>query len=193
MLHFWWWWWWRCVCVGGRGGGAETCRKVLPDHPKNQQHPLSHKNEPSLSYCLTRTTNPHFTDRLTSARQQHYVNDNFTRLRRWNGSTTTTTSCDYDDETEHRYDEIQKEMCNKKVWRSAKLSFFSLKPGVFLYSILDLLIIDVTKFPHRTSLSFTLFGKKYKLKPGKPFIHNFWQKKWDRALTQLTWFVDLCF
>ena len=27
----------------------------------------------------------------------------------------TTTSCDYDDETEYRYDEIQKEMCNKKV------------------------------------------------------------------------------
>ena len=68
---------------------------------------------------------------------------------------------------------FKKKCVTKKCDESAKLSLCSLKPGVVLYSVLDLLIIDVTKFPDRTSLSFALFGKKYKLKPGNPFIHNF--------------------
>ena len=67
---------------------------------------------------------------------------------------------------------FKKKCVTKKCDESAKLSFCSLKPGVLLHSVLDLLIIDVTRFPDRTSL-FTLFGKKYKLKPGNPFIHNF--------------------
>ena len=86
----------------------------------------------------------------------------------------TTTSCDYDDETEYRYDEIKKEMCKKKVWRKCKAIVLLIKARCFFVFVLDLVLIDVTKFPNRTSLSFTLFGKKYKLKPGNPFIHNFW-------------------
>ena len=57
-----------CVCLfWGGGGGEEPCQKVLPDDPQIPPAPLSHKNEPSLGYCLTRNANPHVTDRLTSA------------------------------------------------------------------------------------------------------------------------------
>ena len=43
----------------------------------------------------------------------------------------TTTSCDYDDETEYRYDEIKKEMRNKKVWGKCKATVLLIKAGCF--------------------------------------------------------------
>ena len=46
----------------------------------------------------------------------------------------TVTSRDYDDETEYRYDEIQKEMCNKKLWRKYKAIVLLIKASCFLYS-----------------------------------------------------------
>ena len=60
-----------CVCVfvlgRGGGGGGGPGQKGWPDDPQIPPAPLSHKNEPSLGYCLTRNANPHVTDRLTSA------------------------------------------------------------------------------------------------------------------------------
>ena len=111
-----------CVCVFffGGGGGRSHAKKYCLMTPKYQQHPLSHKNEPSLGYCLTRNVNPYVTDRLTSATTttlcKRYLHAITTMKRKHNNNIKlTTTSCDYDDETEYRYDEIQKEMCNKKV------------------------------------------------------------------------------
>ena len=68
---------------------------------------------------------------------------------------------------------FKKKCVTKKCDESAKLSLCSLKPGVLLYSVLDLLIIDITKFPDRTSLSFALFGKKY----GESFHSPFSDKR----------------